>query len=480
MAFPSESKTVRTPNQWYTENLARITMAQDLMGGTWAMRNSGTSYLPAWPAEELNEWTDRLEQAVLYAAYRKAVNGLTGKVFNKPIQIVDAKNQALSDEWTLNVDRQGHDFNTYMRDLFRRGLGHGKVHSLVEMPEAAVDENGNPIQLTAADESKPDAPRPYLVQFDWTDAIGWRQGEDQKLNQVRLVQSTEEDVGDFQVEAVERVRVLEPGVWGVYSLPKRNRATWLLEESGFTSVPEITLSTFYSNRTGFMRGIPYLEDVGFLNVAHWQSYSDQRINLHIARVVAWFAAGFNKDELNIDSLGPGLLFAAADNQAKLELVETTGKGLEMGWTDLEKLEMAMEVLALEPLVKRGGTETATAKKIDAEEARSPLQAMATDLERVANEQLRWMEAYGGEEPGTLGMARVNTDFGLNQYEIELLTIAKELTMAGKLSDETMLARLQAARGLDDDWSYDQEKDRLMDQGETTPEEIPPPAIEDQE
>jgi hypothetical protein len=475
MALPTKSKTVRNPNEWYQINLPRIMQAKDLMGGTWAMRNARSTYLPSWPAEELDDHDDRLSQAVLFAAYRKAVKGLTGKVFNKPIQIFEAKNQALSDEWLLNVDREGRDFNTYMRDLFEKGLATGKSHSLAEMPSQSVDADGNPIQLTAADEKSADAPRPYLVNYGWTDVIGWRQGDDQELEQVRIVNTTEEEAGDFETVDVEKVRVLQPGEWGIYSKPKRNQSTWVLEENGFTSVPKVPLSTFYSNRTGFLRGIPYLEDVGYLNVAHWQSYSDQRVNLHIARVVAWFAAGFEKEELEVSAIGPGLLFAAADAAAKLGLVETTGKGLEMGWTDLEKLEMSMEILALEPLVKRGGTETATAKKIDTEEARSPLQAMAKDLERVANEQLRWMEEFAGEEEGTLGYARVNTDFGLNQHEIELLTIAKELSLAGKLSDETMLARLQAARGLDDDWTYDAEKERLLEQGPVEPIEIEPPA-----
>ena len=52
-----------------------------------------------------------------------------------------------------------------------------------------------------------------------------------------------------------------------------------------------------------MRARPPLLDLAWLNLAHWQSSSDQRHILHIARVPILFARGMDTAESQID-IGP--------------------------------------------------------------------------------------------------------------------------------------------------------------------------------
>ena len=60
-------------------------LAKALLGGTRTMREAGETYLPAWPKEASEAYTQRLASAVLFPAYQRTVQTLSAKPFSKPI-----------------------------------------------------------------------------------------------------------------------------------------------------------------------------------------------------------------------------------------------------------------------------------------------------------------------------------------------------------------------------------------------------------
>src|SRR6185295_4553940 len=99
------------------------------------------------------------------------------------------------------------------------------------------------------------------------------------------------------------------------------------------------LAPVYLNRTGFMTGEPPLEELADLNVAHWQSSSDQRNILTVARVPILFGTGIEGNEKL--EIGASSMIRTSDPNAKLTYVEHTGAAIGAGERDLERLEFQM-------------------------------------------------------------------------------------------------------------------------------------------
>ena len=162
------------------------------------------------------------------------------------------------------------------------------------------------------------------------------------------------------------------------------KTQWEIIESGLNTLGKITLSTLYTNQIGFMMGVPWLEDIAQLNVAHWQSDSDQRNLLHIARVPILFAKGFGDEDTQLElSIGSNS-FLKGPSSADLKYVEHSGKGIEAGRNDLKDIEERIQFLGLEAMMKRpgGGDITATQSAIDSSESNSSLGMISQELENT--------------------------------------------------------------------------------------------------
>lgn len=58
-------------------------MVDALMGGTDAMRKASETYLPKWPKEEDEAYTDRLSKSTLFPAFKRTVVTLAARPFSK-------------------------------------------------------------------------------------------------------------------------------------------------------------------------------------------------------------------------------------------------------------------------------------------------------------------------------------------------------------------------------------------------------------
>jgi hypothetical protein len=115
---------------------------------------------------------------------------------------------------------------------------------------------------------------------------------------------------------IEQIRVLEPGRGRSGASDKDEDGEWVLHAEGTTTLPTSRSRRSISTAPGFMTGEPPLEDLADLNVAHWQSQSDQRNILHVARVPILFGAGFDERAATL-VVGAGTMARSSDPDAKL-------------------------------------------------------------------------------------------------------------------------------------------------------------------
>lgn len=468
---------VAKPSPEYTAMQPHWALTAHLRAGTEAMRGAGKLYLPQEPDEQPASYENRLRRSVLTNMYKKTADKLIGKPLKKPIIVeedVPQEIRALLDD----VDSLGTRLDVFAKEIFQQAVDDGLTHILVEYPDADkaaqeigefINEDGSrSLSLRQAEEL---GIRPYARHIPAGDLLGWKweiiEGK-KTLTQIRVAEvGRVEGETEFDQEVRSRVRVLERDNWRLYEKQQsdlgggQTKTEWIIVEQGKNTLGVIPLTTLYSNQIGFMMGTPWLEDIAQLNVAHWQSDSDQRNLLHIARVPILFATGFGDEDTQFSLSVGSNTFLKGPSSAKLSYVEHSGKGIDAGRNDLKDLEERIQFLGLEAMMKRpSGDITATQSAIDSSESNSSLGMVSQELENTLEEMLdffaMWMEL--GDDSG--GSLTVFKDFGIEMADAADIEILLKAKQAGEISQLTFLKEIKRRGLLAEDFDPQTEIDLL--------------------
>jgi hypothetical protein len=462
MALPNGKKDPKDPSTTsieYDEMIGTWGMVNTLLGGTSAMRSAAGVYLPQHTEESNDNYNERLMVNVLFNAMEITLDHFVGRPFSDPVRLnTDVPDRTV--EHTNNIDLQGNNITNFCREWFREGLAKGFCHVLVDMP--ALDETAR-MGRTRQDDLR-EGRRPYwqLIRPEnliFAEAAVTVDPVTNELREhythVRLHEVVVERVG-FAQEIKHRIRILEPGTFEVWELRKvkGKKEAWVPIESGFTGIDFIPIVTFYSNRLGFQRSKPPLEDLAYLNVRHWQSMSDQINILTVVRFPMLAVAGATEQSGGVMRIGPRQLLQTKDANGRFYYVEHTGKSIEAGWNDLEKLEKDMEAYGSTFLKKEPGTETATAKALDSAEAVTPLQDMTNRFIDSVNIAMDYHGFWLGEEEG--GTVTITTDFGPEDVSKEDVDLLQKLREGKDISRKAMIKEVKRRGVLSEE--YDEEDD----------------------
>lgn len=438
-----------------------------LMGGTRTMRASGELFLPREPGETPAAYVIRRDRTFLFPGYAKAVRDMADKVFARPIVIREDVPEHLVTAME-NVDLSGRHLDVFGREVFVDAIHAGISYILVEMDRAPTDDNGRPVTISRA-QAREMQRRPWAVHIRASQVIGWRSetiGGIERLTQFRFRERVTEAEGEFGEKAVDQIRVFsregDAVRWRVYRKAGRGSG-WSLHDDGDVTIGEIAVCPVYVNRTGFMAGKPPMAQLAEVNLAHWQSQSDQRNILHVARVPILFGSGMNTDAPI--EIGANRMVKAEAKDARLAYVEHSGAAIGAGRQDLKDLEFQMQTLGLELLVPRPNAETATGAAIDHARMNTPLAMMARALQDGLEQMLGFMAMYEGSPRDTGGGSLiVNTDFGVSLGAAEDGAILTEAVKNRIISREQWIREMKRRSVLSEDVDPAEEAMRALDEG----------------
>lgn len=426
-------------------------LAAALLGGTDAMRAAAESYLPKWPAEEADSYADRLKTAVLFPAYQRTVATLTGKPFSKPLTLGEDVPETLQG-YAENIDLEGRNLHTFAADVMEGALGLGLALILVDYPQRPEGVR------TLADEQALGL-RPYCVRIHPMQMLGWKKRKvagEWALAQFRFMETVEVDDGQYGTVEIKQVRVLEPGRWETHR--KNEKGEWLLHQEGVTTLDYIPLAVAYGQRTGFMTARPPLLEMAHLNVAHWQSASDQQTVLHVARVPILAAVGVDdKFGLVVGSKSAVMIPQGGD----LKFVEHTGKAIDAGSKDLKDLEERMRQAGAELLVIDNKL---TATQVSAENAvgMCALQRIGESVEDALDQAMQMMADWVGEAEG--GHVTLFKDYAASSLSDATTQMIKDWVATGLLSKEAAFKELQRRGAISADLVWEDVKDQMDAEG----------------
>jgi hypothetical protein len=421
-------------------------LPEALKGGTEAMREAGTEFLPQEEGESEVKYQIRLQRSTLYEGYTKTIGRLAGEVFKEDIDISENTPED-HQEWFKNVDLEGNGLNTFMKQIFQGAIHEGVQHILVDYPQVTGK--------TVADHKAAGA-QPYLVKIRPDQIIGWRfggKGEGRTLTQLRIKETAELPDGEYGVKEVERIRVLTPGAWEVFERAKggKGEAIWVTardedgnEMKGSTTLDVIPLVTIMlGEKMSDMTARPPLLPLAHLNRSHWESSSDQRNILHYARLVTFFGKLLEEPEDGSSiTVGANRLITSDDPNGDFKVVEHSGAAIEAGRQDLEDLKTDMAMYGLTFLIPKKGQITATEKNIDSSENNSELHSWGRLLDAMLAKCYELMCKYVSSEP--VGVLKSNNEFKdiFSTTDADILLKAFQL---GLLSREVVIEELKARK-----------------------------------
>jgi hypothetical protein len=430
-----------------------------LCGGTDAMRAAGEKFLPRFPREDEDSYEYRLNTSTLFNGLGRTVENMAAKPFAELATFTDIAPDPAA--WLQNIDLCGNNLTVFAFNAMTAGLKYGLTHILVEFP-ATQDEDGKPLYATRAAELAAGV-RPYLVHIKPQQVLGWKSTKTasgaEVLSMLRILESVEEDDGDFGTVCVPQVRVLTLGAWQTYR--KSGRNSWALHDSGKVSLDFIPLVTFYTRRTGFMTATPPLKDLADLNVKHWQSSSDQDSILHTARVPILAITGVT-EETTVEIGAKSALMLPQGADAKY--VEHTGAAIEAGRLSLQDLENQMRAMGAELLAETQVSTTATQNNIEDSEAKCQLSMMTEGLEDALDLAIDFMHRMVKlEYRGAVNLYKDFSSSTVMQTAGPFVTALVQLVDRGLLSKEDAFSEMQRYGIVNPDLVWEDVRSRIEQQ-----------------
>lgn len=456
-----------TPSIAYKKMLPKWAMINALLGGTAVLRSLEKQYLPQHAEESNSNYNERLGRATLFNMFELTLESLVGKVFVDEVKMKDDAPKSIRD-LEGNIDLQGTNLTTFCREWFRQSMAKGFAHVMVDMPaiEDAV-RDGRTLADDRAENKRPffKLVHPEDVIFASSTVIGGIE----TITHMRILETEVERVG-FDEVVKYRIRVLEPGRWELWELqPKTkgsNKPEWNRIKEGTSDLNKVPVITFYPTREGFMEAKPPLEDLAYLNIAHWQSTADQRNILTVARFPMLAGSGVQQAQGTGEqmAIGPRQFLASRDPQARFYYVEHSGRAIGAGREDLADLEAAMSSYGAEFLRRKIAGRTATERALDSSEAISPLKDMALRFQNAISQALgllaEWMGEASGPKDAPGGHVELNTEFteeAINSATMQALSMGRE---RGDVSRRRWLMEMKRLEVISPDMDVDEEMNMI--------------------
>lgn len=435
----TDRDSIGTPNTAYRRMERTWDLPRDLLGGTIRMRDAETKWLPQEPAETVPAYENRLHRSVLYNMYGDTVDKVSAKPFSKPVVIEPEQTDERIDAIIDDADRTGTSLTQFGKQLFYDMIVYGKCHVLVDFPSLSESLNKK--------QEKDAGVRPYFVRISPLDLIGWKTERDEqgaeRASEIRIRETRIEPDGKFGDEEVEYVRWIGKNEWELHRHDKKaNEFTQLQDTdggSGANSLGKVPIVTAYAKQVGFFESEPPFEDLAWLNLIHYQSDSDHRNILRFIRFGLLFLKGISDEEYEEGiEIGPAKLIRTTEADADMKYVEHAGNAVGAGTADLDKIEQRAEILGLQPLIARTGTETATGRVMDKVETSSEVQTWIGAEEDAIRDAFRLADEWIKADVDKERKVNIFSDFAITVKSNEDMKLLLELWKARVLPSQELL------------------------------------------
>lgn len=434
-----------------------LQLVRDIWGGTETVRVLGPKYLPRQPREDSENYAVRLKRSVFFNVFRHTVEGLAGFIFRKdPVLGTDVP-APIVEQWE-NIDNAGTHGDVFARALLTDAMTSGHAGILVEFPNTG----GKKLSLGEEQELKI---RPYWVAIRKDDIVSVRtviENGREMLTQLVLREVRYVPWGNYGEKEEIRYRVLYLDLttrvagWRVERVVKNGslRQVVIDDRGIFANQTEIPIAEVpTSGKIASWVSRPQFLDLAYLNIAHYQQWSDYATCIHKTNVPILCTSGVEVEGPLAIGPNTGLNFTASD--AKAYYVAHDGHALASTKASLDDLKNDMAALGLAALANsKRVAETAVAKEIDKSASDAALSVTARGVQDAIERAFQYHANYLKLETG--GSIQINREFGdtrigsddvmawttlSEKLGVPLMTVLSALRTGGWIPDDADLEEI---------------------------------------
>lgn len=430
-----------------------LRIVRDVYNGTIRLREQAETYLPMLALEAPEMYQHRLQRAVLFNAFRRTIEGLTGLIARKKVSV----SEQLSDELTTylqSVTLRGYGIDAVLAELLIGVLRDGYSILFVDAPEAEA------MPKTMLEAMAGPRSTPYWQVIRASNIIAghvtYRWGYehllhlrievnntitsdrwDQKLERQIWVYDQETPYSPVTYEKWIQVEGRDPGL----------SSRWQQFENGvLEAAPRIPAVVAYARQPdGWGDCAPPLLDLALENLRHYELRSDRDQHLKVASVpIPVFIGGGALKDFQEIAVSASSAIALPDTM-DVKLLEPTGAALSSSRQELLDVQQRMAALGLAMLQRESrAAETAEARRIDETQSSAALTQIATGCELALNTALalsaEWMDMDASAIPARA--LAVNDDFGTYVIDSNMANVLVNMVSKGQLSLDTLWAALE--------------------------------------
>jgi hypothetical protein len=431
--------------------LEKILFMRDVTSGTKHMRDVAEKkgYLPKFPSEDKDTYTARKNITVFEPFTSDAVTSSNGKIFSKPPVIKDEIPQFKTLDIIENFDRNGNDIFQFAKTLNEIQISEGIVFVYTAFPTT----NQDVVSL-----SKTLRPYANIVRGDAIISKKYTTENGKKvLWQIVISENVNEDDGNYHQTKLQQYRkiFIDNGnvQYQVYRKDANNNEE--IKESGVIKIagqktPQITIEPCYGVQKDYFIGISPFEELGYLNIEHFQKMSDFNMTFHLSGANTPVIEG---DLINNNPAKDNAM--QKDPQVGGNEVVHIEKGGSFKWVSgssqispmsehIEKREARMKAMSFD--VVDGGNKTATQINDEKTDKEAKLKSIALNLESCLNKTLEHMADYMNIDIADMQI-EINKDFNLTVMDIADLKQYSDMVHLGDISHETLLKEAQKGERL---------------------------------
>jgi len=375
-----------------------LIIIRDLDGGTERLRECGATYLPMEAGESITAYGVRLKRSLLFNTFVKVREGLIGMALKKNPEL-ESDVPTLIKTQVEDIDLAGTHLDVFCKELFRDVIQDGHAHLLIDMQPPL------PAGSTRADEIA-SGRRPYWVKYKKDQAINWASDRikgETVLTQITFQECAAERDGKYGEKEITRYRVLSlqviaektltspaiygPMEWELYEKRKVGDNEQLVRTGGeVTALSRIPVVTIYSRRKAFMESDPPLLDLAYLNIGHWQQWSDLNCQIRMLVPILHIKGELLDQPAPAESaapqkvqIGPGVA-VRTDKDGDVKYVAADPDATEALRKALMDLEQRMSAVGLSIIAAKDDKEvTLGEKQMDQDERMSELASWLRNL-----------------------------------------------------------------------------------------------------
>lgn len=439
-------------------------MVNDIINGSKAIKKGTTTYLPKFPAEELADYTFRLQVAKFTNIYRDVLEGLATKPFQSKVTILGNDVPEEITEFVKDVDGSGNNLTVFSALTFFNGINCGIDWILIDFP--VVPNAGS---LTLADAKLLNL-KPYWSHISAINVLEVKiemVGSKETLSYFRFKEpSIEEETYKIR-EFILNGDVVE---WYLYEEKEINKEmVYEVVENGIMSIDLIPVVPFVTGRRegkSFVLHPPML-DAADLQIKLYQNESALEYIKNLACYPMLTTSGKpvkGEDDKPVKvAIGPNkvLYGAPTDNGsgADWRYVEPNANSLEFLQKNIDKTKNDLRELGRQPLTALSTQLTTVTTSIAAGKAKSAVTAWAYGLSDTLENAMyitcKWMGIdYSPEVFVFTGFDDIFQD----SSDIVELGKARE---RGDISLETLWSELKRRKILSPEFDAEVEKQRLL-------------------